>query len=239
MLWNETKIQRNRLRSLLNDFVDLEMIIVHKFIPVVIPSINNKKIKIKSGLKYYILDIDNKKSLSYLTDIRLDTLIKDHLKINVINPKLYKRHSKKRDIRERTFDHYGYYDNIKRNKETERLKIVRKMDYSFSPLLYLPPAQRDDYYDMGIKYSLFTRLKERNPILHAEYMKILSEHGINLNSPLRRPKINMESKIEEIRNILSSCKRRKSKYDILIQLSWYCSSRESYIEIWNTLKKFE
>ena len=79
LLRNETKIHRNKLREILDNFTKLKIIIPHKyhFINTTVNGYGN--IKIKTGLEYYILDLDNKYSLEYLRDRKLDAKVKYYI----------------------------------------------------------------------------------------------------------------------------------------------------------------
>jgi hypothetical protein len=81
LLWSETKIQRNRLKKILDHFIDKKAVILHEYNFLNKTFHENDNTTIKTGLKYYILDIDNKESIKYLTNIFLDYIIK-HIKSN-------------------------------------------------------------------------------------------------------------------------------------------------------------
>ena len=111
LLWYLTSIQRNRLRSLLNEFVRKKMVIPHKYKTIDKFPEETKLIEIKPHLIYYILDLDNEDSLRYLRDLELDEIVKDCFRINFIYPFLRKMKTKKMNSKKRMFNSELYEKN--------------------------------------------------------------------------------------------------------------------------------
>lgn len=237
LLRNETNIHRNRLQTLLDRFTNKKMVFLQKyhFIDTAINGYENTKIK--TGLEYYVLNLDNEETLKYLRNINLDTRIKYYLyryrfvfgEASLIrfstNNKGVKASSKDRKVTEW-------------NKDKQCIKIAYNFDPSFSLSPYLSPI---DGVKCFIKqYRYLTEIKRLDK-LSSDVLKISNENKVNSygNNFGLYGEIN-EIKEETIKNLLKYCFiKGLSRYNLLIFLSWSFPSQENYIRFWNIIKSYE
>jgi hypothetical protein len=176
LLRNKNKIHRNRLREILNSFTKRKIVTPHKynFINTTVNGYEN--IKIKTGLVYYILVLDNKESLKYLRNIKLGTQIKDYLKFYKVvfahtGKKIMYSTKNKREL----FFCFRDPNEIENNRILQGIKIALNFDPSFSLLPYLLPEQINEYNRQ--ECSFLTRLRENKPEKYSEYMKVLNNYN--------------------------------------------------------------
>lgn len=237
-LWHETRIQRNRLRRILEHFVDKKIVIPHKFRWIKGFTNNNRDIQIKPGLTYYILDLSINESLTYLTDARSDTIVKDYVKFSKIFPVASKRKGQGRDVwGNKTPTYRKPSFEVKRNKRIQLIKMVKNMDMFFTPWLY-SPEQKDNFLKIRDNFSFFTDLRNKNPELYSKFKTVMSDPRTSFdNNVIIFNYKGAELTENKARNLLAICKTNNlSKYDFLIYTSWNFPSRENYIEIWNMIK---
>lgn len=238
LLRNETKIHRNRLRALLDYFTEKKAVIPHKYNFINTTVNGHESTKIKTGLEYYILNLDNKESRIYLRDIKNDSLIKLLTVIEKTKFILYERELRHLKRKRQSSDWLKKPQEKYYNRRIQLIKAARNTDPSFSVFPYLLPEQKEEYTKE--EYSVFPGLKESNSEMYLKYMQILDQektkHDNNNHLPLCKKL--KEIKDEQIKNLLIYCDiRRLSQYDLLIYLSWSFPSRENYIKYWNTIKK--
>lgn len=237
LLRNETKIHRNRVREILDSFTKMGVVIPHKY-NFINTTINGYEcIKIKPGLEYYILDLDNKQSLKYLRDIKLDTKIKDYIKffkVTYAHKGIKMRYSTK-NKRIMSFC-FRDRNEIEYNKIKQFIKISLNSDPSFSIVPYLLPEQVFEFNRQ--EYSFLTKLRETNFERYSEYMQILNVDNMKSdNNHFELYKKQKEIKEDTIKNLLEYCSiRGLSRYDLLIFLSWSFPSQENYIKFWNIIR---
>ena len=133
-LREETKIQRNRLRRILYFFIDKKIVITHKYNFIENTTWSSDNPKPKTGLNYYVLDLDNKESLRYLIDIDLDNKIKYYSRLNSEKRQSIEKVIKKLNSLEKTKGVEYYL--IEYNKALQIFKTVENTDPSFFPYMY-------------------------------------------------------------------------------------------------------
>lgn len=223
ILRNETKIQRNRLRTILNYFVDKKIVIPYKYTKFnKIFDKNNNNI-IKNGL-YHILDIDNEESLKYLADIIWDLRIKYLFDNDKDFGDYYRETNKERSLHEKGYKYSTIYK--KNNKYIQSLNVVKNTDPLFFPGLYLKD------FNYNIKVDEIAKKWPHLLNTYAKYMFAIDKELSNKDLDF-----SLLKHMEEIKNLLIyQTNNRLSKYDILIFYSWTCPSRYAYVEYWNAIK---
>lgn len=241
LLWNNSRIHRNKLRKILDYFTEKKIVLPHKLNSTDFSIFTNRKIKIKPNLTYYILNLDSKESLKHLKNVRYDQYVKDgmifdknYIRLNTA----VSQHNKKINGKKYCFRRKKDPDVVLLNKIKQEYEIIRKMDYFFSPLLYFPKEEKDEYFRLCEKYSPISKLKD-NPIQYEYYMKLLYKYSGDKN---RFKQSSFKNQVINIDKILKIIKDRLehgfTKYDILILLSWHYPSRENYLKFWELLKLY-
>ncbi len=225
LLRNETKIQRNRLRIILNYFVEKRIVIPYRCtIFKKLFSKNNNK-TLKNGL-YYILDINNEESLRYLTDIFMDLRIKHLFDSNIEFGDQYRKINRERSLNEKRYRNSAVHK--KNNKYVQLLNVVKNTDPFFHPGVYIK--------DFNYNIQLDEIAKKVPHLLNtfAKYMFVIDKELSNKDLDFTLLK-----HIEEIKNLLLyQTNNRLSKYDILLFYSWTYPSRYVYVKYWNTIKNY-
>lgn len=236
-LWTETRIQRNKLREILDSFVETSAVISHKYIWKTDYSGTNDVCTAKTGLKYYILDLDSKESLYYLKDINLNTYAKDfyrYVKVVLSNIENFKRNgASQKDLQ-------SLISHATKGPVNEIYQIVKNMDHSFSPLLYTPEDERRDYNKQFLEHSFIEEFKKDNPQYFSPFREFLdnSKFLYDVDSEFQQFFDQMEYRMT-VRNVLKVCKKYDlSKYDVLIHLSHLYPTRENYLFLWSAIKEY-
>ncbi len=128
-------------------FIDKKAIILHEYNFINKTFHENDNTIIKTGLKYYILDIDNKESLKYLTNIFLDYIIK-HVEFDRTGNELFKKYMKESfTISSKKAIEINYEFNTLKIF-IQLLKVLSNADPTFSPYIYSKKILQDELDEM-------------------------------------------------------------------------------------------
>ncbi len=233
-LWAETRIQRNRLRKILNSFVETGILISHKYKWKTDYLGTNYICDAKNALTYYVLNLESEKGLRWLTNIFLDTYVKDVYRSLILKERLQtvRKEMKKRRMKLKiTPDDPKWL--------LEEFKIVKNMDYLFLPWLYLPENEKLNYNQQYFKYSFVEPRIEESKLLapiqdYFDNSKFL--YHANSESKRHLDQLRYRAIVKYVTRLWK--KRDLSKYDILIHLSYLNPTRENYFFLWYAIKEY-
>jgi hypothetical protein len=233
-LWDETHIQRNRLRKILDNFTETGVLISHKYKWNIDYFNTNNICDAKNALTYYVLNLDNEEALRWLTNIPLDTYVKDIYRSLILKEELQKV---EKEMKRRRMKFNATTDDP--GSSLEEFKIVKNMDYLFLPWIYLSENEKLNYNQQYFKYSFFEPLIDKSKIpapLQDLYDNSKFLYNANSESKQYLDQIRYHA---IVRYVLSLSKRHDlSKYDILIHLSYLNPTRVNYLFLWHAIRKY-